>query len=43
MHRTVETADGVGVVDVSETQGNAQNDRDTCLVDNSSRIPEGGM
>lgn len=30
MRRTVEKADGVGVVDASETQGNAQNDRDTC-------------
>lgn len=40
MRQTVEKVDGVGVVDVSETQGNAQNDRDTCL-DNSSRIPQG--
>lgn len=43
MRRTVGKADGVGVVDASETQGTAQNDRDTCLVDNSSRIPERGM
>ena len=40
MRRTVEKADGVKVVDAFETQGNAQNDRDTCL-DNSSRIPRG--